>query len=182
LTAGGFPGVLTLMAARIYLAGPDVFFPNPKEVAQGHKEVLARHGLEGVFPLDNEVETSGSPVDMAQRIFELNCRLIDSCDGVLANMMPFRGPSMDVGTAWEVGYAYAQGKPIVGYTEDLADYRDKVFRSGFSESPEAVSDRAGHAIEHFEVTDNIMISQSVTAIASSIEEAAALMAERLRVR
>jgi len=169
------------MAIRIYLAGPDVFFPEPKEIARGHREVLADFGLDGVFPLDNEVEPGGSPREMAQKIFELNCRLIDSCQGVLANMIPFRGPSMDVGTAWEVGYAYAQGKPIVGYTEDLADYREKVFDAGWSDEIESERDDFDNAIEHFEVTDNLMITQSLIAVVPTIEEAAALLAERLSV-
>jgi nucleoside 2-deoxyribosyltransferase len=167
------------MAIRIYLAGPDVFFPEPLEIAREHRDVLAGFGLEGVFPLDNEVEAGGAPREMAQRIFELNCRLIDSCQGVLANMIPFRGPSMDVGTAWEVGYAYAQGKPIVGYTIDRSDYREKVYEAGWSNEIESERDKLDHAIEHFEVTDNLMITQSVVDVVATIEEAAKLLARRL---
>lgn len=167
------------MAHRIYLAGPDVFFPEPLEIARAHQAMLAEFGLEGVFPLDNEVEPGGSPRETAQKIFELNCRLIDSCQGVLANMIPFRGPSMDVGTAWEVGYAYALGKPIIGYTEDLAHYREKVYDSGYTDEIDSERDVLDYAVEHFEETDNLMITRSVLAVVPTIEEAVELLAERL---
>lgn len=163
------------MAHRIYLAGPDVFFPEPLEVAKAHKAALARHGLEGVFPLDNMIPPA-PPREMGIRLFEENCRLIDSCDAVIANMMPFRGPSTDVGTAWEMGYAFARQKPVVGYASDRSDYRDKVFSSGYSDEATSPSDRLGFAIEHFEVTDNLMLTGSALAIVSTIEEAAEFLA------
>lgn len=169
------------MAFRIYLAGPDVFFPEPLELAKAHRAVLAQFGLEGVFPLDNEIQAT-SPRAMAREIFEANCRLIDSCDGVLANMMPFRGPSTDVGTAWEIGYAYALKKPIAGYTADLGEYRAKVFQTGHSASSDTPYDHQGHAIEHFELTDNLMLTESVVTIESSLEKAAEKLAAVLARR
>ena len=62
-------------------------------------------------------------------------RLIDSCRALLANVTPFRGPSADVGTAWEMGYASGQGKPVVAYSDDLSVYREKVFRDRWSGAP-----------------------------------------------
>jgi len=32
---------------------------------------------------------------------------------------------MDVGTAVEIGYMHAQGKPVFGYTNVAADYADR---------------------------------------------------------
>lgn len=169
------------MAFRIYLAGPDVFFPEPLELARAHRAVLAPFGLEGVFPLDNQIQAT-SPRAMAREIFEANCRLIDACDGVLANMMPFRGPSTDVGTAWEIGYAHALKKPVVGYAEDLSEYRAKVFAAGHSASAEATHDACGHAIEHFELTDNLMLTECLLALEPSLEKAAECLARALGTR
>lgn len=163
------------MSARVYLAGPDVFFPDAKKLAVTYKAILAEYGLDGQFPLDNQIQAA-TLQETALAIFEANYRLIDSCDAVLANMVPFRGPSMDVGTAWEVGYAYAQGKPIVGYTDILTPYRTKVHHSGFSQAETDPVDHLGHEIEHFEGIDNLMLTQSVRAIKPTLREAAEYLA------
>ena len=39
-----------------------------------------------------------------------------SCDLLIANLTPFRGVSMDSGTAFEVGFMRALGRPVLGYT------------------------------------------------------------------
>jgi nucleoside 2-deoxyribosyltransferase len=36
---------------RIYLAGPDVFLPQADVIAAAKKDIFARHGMTGVFPL-----------------------------------------------------------------------------------------------------------------------------------
>jgi nucleoside 2-deoxyribosyltransferase len=53
----------------------------------------------------------------------LNCEIgrnnqaaLDACDAVLAVL---DGVDVDSGTAAEIGYAFARGKPIVGYRGDL---------------------------------------------------------------
>lgn len=48
-------------------------------------------------------------------IFENDKGAIDRCDLVVANL---NGIITDDGTAWEIGYAYALGKPIVGLHTD----------------------------------------------------------------
>jgi nucleoside 2-deoxyribosyltransferase len=45
-----------------------------------------------------------------------NCAGIDASDAVLAVL---DGPDVDSGTAAEVGYAFAKGKPIIGYRGDF---------------------------------------------------------------
>ena len=45
-----------------------------------------------------------------------NQRAIDECDAVLAVL---DGPDVDSGTACEIGYAFAKGKPIIGYRSDF---------------------------------------------------------------
>jgi nucleoside 2-deoxyribosyltransferase len=37
---------------RVYLAGPDVFLPDPHGRAAVRKAICARHGLSGISPLD----------------------------------------------------------------------------------------------------------------------------------
>jgi len=46
-------------AMKIYLAGPDVFLPDALEVGKRKREICARHGLRGLFPLDNTGDLQG---------------------------------------------------------------------------------------------------------------------------
>ena len=159
---------------RVYLAGPDVFFPDSLTLARKRKDFLAGLEMEGVFPLDTQQAGQNLPTD-AHTIFKANRGLIDSCHAVLANVTPFRGPSADVGTAWEMGYACGQGKPVVAYSDDLSLYRDKLFRDGWSRAPAEARDKNGNEIEDFGGIDNLMLTQSVIAICATFEEAAAAL-------
>jgi len=50
------------------------------------------------------------------RIGEKNAKLIDACDLVFAVL---DGTDVDSGTAAEIGYAFAKGRPILGYRGDF---------------------------------------------------------------
>jgi nucleoside 2-deoxyribosyltransferase len=163
---------------RVYLAGPDVFFPEPLKIARKRKDFLSGLGMEGVFPLDSQDEGETFSKS-ASAIFETNHALIDSCQALLANVTPFRGPSADVGTAWEIGYACGQGKPVVAYSEDLSVYREKVFRGGWSGAPDETLDRDGNEIEDFGGIDNLMLTHSVIAICATFEQAATTLKRSL---
>ena len=131
---------------RIYLAGPDVFFTDVTERAETLKSQCDLWGLEGVFPLDSEVKLE-EPIDQQKNgylIYEGNLKLIESCAAVLANISPFRGPSVDAGTAFEIGYGLASGLIVVGYTSALSFYKERVEPDGL-------------LIEDFEMIDNLMI-------------------------
>ena len=136
---------------RVYLAGPDVFLPNAVEIGKAKKRICAQYGFEGVYPLDapfNVLFDLDSPVDMAHTTFDLMVELMDSCDLVIANLTPFRGPSMDVGTAVEIGYMYGCGKPVFGYTNVVKDYAERVEPDDFF-------------VESFGLVDNVMVEGPV---------------------
>ena len=42
------------MTKRVYLAGPDVFLANAREIGARKRAICERHGLVGVFPADEE--------------------------------------------------------------------------------------------------------------------------------
>jgi nucleoside 2-deoxyribosyltransferase len=48
---------------------------------------------------------------------------VDSSDIVVAVL---DGVDVDSGTAWEIGYAYAKGKPVVGLRTDFRDLSDGI--------------------------------------------------------
>jgi len=163
---------------RIYLAGPDVFLPNPQEQAEKLKSACSAFGLKGVFPLDTELALDDlPPKEKARRIFSANVGLIQSCQGVLANMTPFRGPSMDVGTAWEMGCAYALGLPIVGYTTNTRYYSDRV--DVFRETSPGNLFFDPEFVEDFDLIDNLMLDCSTISVRVTFELAAEALSQHL---
>lgn len=157
-----------------YLAGPDVFFPNAKSEGKRKCEILLRHGIHGHFPLDNEIPESS---EIAHEIFLGNVALIDKSDIVLANILPFRGPSLDPGTAWEIGYAYARGIPVICYGS-RATYLERCRDHGW-EGSDPGWDHGGMQIEDFGETENLMISRCATLIVGTFEEAVVAAQKRL---
>lgn len=129
--------LLSAEAPRVYLAGPDVFLPDALEVGAAKKRLCTEVGLVGVFPLDGPYERLGglAPGEAGLVAFDICVELMDTCDLAVANMTPFRGPSMDVGTAVEMGYMYAQGKPVFGYSNTPGVYSDRVEPDGMFVEP-----------------------------------------------
>lgn len=106
---------------HIYLAGPDVFRSEEKikETSSSLKQVCASYGHLGHFPLDNLLQPADGNFQSQEfsfTIFRANIQLIDEADAVIANLENFRGPNVDDGTAFEIGYAFAKKKVIYGYS------------------------------------------------------------------
>lgn len=157
---------MNLKSKSAYLAGPDVFFPDAKSVGEAKKALLLSHGIIGHFPIDNEIP---SGPEMAHAIFLQNVALIESCSIVLANIVPFRGPSADPGTVWEIGCAYAKGIPIICYGSS-GTYLQRCRIAGL-EILETGKDRDGFVIEDFGERENLMITRSASLIVDTFEEA-----------
>jgi nucleoside 2-deoxyribosyltransferase len=129
----------------VYLAGPDVFLPDARAQGERKKAICRAHGLDGRYPLDvADLPPDLAPRAQARALFDAMIRLMDACSAGIANLTPFRGPSMDVGTAFELGYLHARGKAVFGYTNDPRDYDARVADDGL-------------LIEAFGLCDNLMI-------------------------
>lgn len=145
---------------KAYLAGPEVFLTNASEIGARKREICADYGLQGLFPLDKEIEASTSdPADVAGLIFHVNRELLLAADLVIANLTPFRGPSMDVGTAFEVGFACAMGRLVFGYSNDERDLVGRIaeavgLRKGHGRAPQ---DALGMEVENFGFVENLMV-------------------------
>lgn len=144
----------------IYLAGPDVFLDEDTrtDIITAKQSILRRLGMVGLDPMDNELSLADqtSPAAQALAIYRANRDLMDRCDGALVNLTPFRGPSADAGTVFEVGYLAARGTPMIGYTLSAEDYQQRVpqpDRSGV--------DDQGRAVEQFGLMDNLMIEAGI---------------------
>jgi nucleoside 2-deoxyribosyltransferase len=151
---------------KVYLAGPEVFLRNPVEAGALKVETCARHGLEGKYPLDAQLDLGDLVLaERAYAIARANERLIGECDAVIANLTPFRGPGADTGTAYEVGYARGRGLPVFGYSNHHLSFFDRVrkfnakplkHRPG-SDPTMAFEDSDRMGVEQFELAENLMV-------------------------
>ena len=143
---------------RIYLAGPDVFRPDAREHGRALVALCAEFGFTGVFPLEEALPAGLAPRELARHIYQANVAKIDACDAVLANLDFFRGPEPDSGTCFEVGYAVAKGKVVVGYLPEQGSFAERI-RSRY---PQAVGqglvDASGWELEEFGLPLNLMLA------------------------
>ncbi len=141
---------------KIYLAGPDVFLVNAVEVGRRKVDLCKRYGLMGLFPLDNEVDLSST--HPSAQIFRGNEAMMNQASAIIANLTPFRGPSADAGTVYELGYMAGRGKLCLGYTNDPSSYANRV-REFTEVTPHdgRLIDAQGLTVEDFGLADNLMM-------------------------
>jgi nucleoside 2-deoxyribosyltransferase len=150
------------MSVRAYLAGPDVFLREAEALASAKRDLCRRYGLAGVSPIDTVIDFSGlSKSESALRVALTNEQLIRDCDLVIANITPFRGPSADVGTVYEVGYARGLGRPVYAYTNDGRNLlqritEDAIFKLTLGGSGRYEDEHQMH-VEDFDCFDNLML-------------------------
>src|SRR5258705_5667595 len=109
-----------LIQMKIYLAGPDVFLPDAVDVGRRKVALCARHGLIGLYPLENAVDRTAS--DASLQIFRGNEAMMIEADAIIANLTPFRGPGADAGTVYELGFMAGRGKLCLGYFNHSTDH------------------------------------------------------------
>lgn len=147
---------------RVYLAGPEVFFPNAIAQGKEKKRLCAEVGFEGIYPLDNSVETTGlSPKAVARAISHGNEALMRGSDLIVANCTPFRGVSMDAGTAFEIGFMRALGRPVFGYSNAPANYAARVRETPAAAQALWDAQTRQADIEDFGLAENLMIAIAV---------------------
>ncbi len=163
----------------VYLAGPEVFYPDVERLARRLKAACAAAGLLGLFPTDAERPADGES-GPARAIYLGNVALIERSAAVIADISPFRGAGMDPGTAWEIGFAVARGLPVFAYSSDLRTYAERI--GGGRPEARGRVDGQGLLIEDFGLVENLMIAQSVVAVDGDFDAALARCAARLDAR
>jgi nucleoside 2-deoxyribosyltransferase len=153
---------------RVYLAGPEVFLSNAKEIGDKKKALCKKYGFEGVFPIDIEIDSSDkSPKEAGLCISNLNEALIKSCQIVIANITPFRGPSADVGTVYEMGFAHALCKKVFAYTNVAILFTERTIKALCNQVNRSqdgkLRDAQGMFVEENGLIDNLMIDGCINA-------------------
>src|SRR5947207_5124801 len=145
---------------KIFLAGPDVFLPDAVDVGRRKVALCARHGLIGLYPLENAIDRAAN--DASLQIFRGNEAMMDEADAIIANLTPFRGPGADAGTVYELGYMAGRGRFCLGYSNDPSPYAERVatFRTVNSDGGGLI-DGEGLTVEDFGLSDNLMLAHAL---------------------
>lgn len=98
---------------KIYLASP-LFTEYEREQVRQIAEALRADDNEVYVPMEHEIENawSMSNADWGKAVFDEDVKAIRECDQVVCI---YYGLYSDSGTAWECGFAYGIGKPVVLY-------------------------------------------------------------------
>lgn len=156
---------------RAYLAGPDVFRPDALAWAEAARALCHAHGVEALIPLD------GNATD-AVGIYQQNIAMIHAADVVLANLNAFRGAEPDSGTCFEVGFALALGKRVIGYVAERIDTTTQVARwqaQDLTARDGHLFDRDGQQVEHFGLPLNLMLAVPATIVEGDLAAALAAL-------
>jgi len=131
---------------KLYLAGPEVFLPDPLAHAEQQRALCEQYGFTPLHPVDNGPACGSQSVAALMRLYEAvglyrtdprpalmalpseemrcamqiylgNVKYVRECDIVVANCNAFRGALVDDGTAYELGLGHGLGKPAYGYIE-----------------------------------------------------------------
>ena len=142
----------------IYLAGPDVFRPDAADHGRRLVALCAEYGFTGVYPLAPSLPTGLAPQALAAHIYRANVAHIEACDAVAANLDFFRGPEPDSGTCFEVGYAVARGKPVVGYVPEAGSFAQRIRGRHVHAVGDGLLDAQGWHLEEFGLPLNLMLA------------------------
>ncbi len=170
------------MKPKIYIAGPDLFLPDWTRRAARMQALCAEYGLAAVLPvppssLTGPGITEPSDVGKAQEVFQSCQAAVKNVDGVIANLMPFRGHEPDSGTVVECALAWAGGKPVVGYAS-----RPAMPPSRAVDADGRVLAEDGGWIEQFGLSHNVMLYGVCLDIVEQPEQAVAMMASLMETR
>lgn len=108
---------------QIYLAGP-LFSKAERDFNVLLRDRMVEMGFSVFLPQEDGNDTESSRMEDRQKnIFDNDVSGIDNSDIVLAVLDG--GSDVDSGTAWEMGYAYAKGIPVLGLKTDFRTFGDE---------------------------------------------------------
>ena len=178
---------LTKKIYNVFISGPEVFLPEAVAAGNFIKAQIylfnwlylrdADYQIQGLYSFDaSYVPKNMDPVD-AVNIYGGNISLMNQSHLAISNMTRFRGPGIDGGTAFEMGYMAAQGKVVIGYYNENAyydlpmanrSYIDKVVESmgvlrkvQSSDGTIIYYDRNNVSVENFGLSENLMMIGSI---------------------
>lgn len=154
---------------NLYIAGPDVFFRNGDELMRRKGELALEYGFAPSVMAETELDATGlAPFEFGCRISAANERMMRDADVAIANLTPFRGIAADVGTAFEVGFMRALGRPVFGYTNVARGYFERLTEDYYGGRAAREADGYfrgpdGMMVENHMMVDNLMLDGGIDA-------------------
>lgn len=107
----------------IYLAGP-LFTHAELEYNLALKNMMSKKGFTVFLPQEDAEDAVAEREKQNQELIFKKClEGVNTSDIVVAVL---DGVDVDSGTAWEIGYAYARGKPVIGLRTDFRTLSDGI--------------------------------------------------------
>ncbi|KAL9111673.1 MAG: hypothetical protein Q9227_003947 [Pyrenula ochraceoflavens] len=181
---------------HVYLAGPSVFLENSTDAARAQIAACADLSFIGVHPLREVIEQidgtlppgAKSPDNYTdQDWYQGDLSKIRESAGIIAEISAFRGPSMDPGTAFELGYAVSRGLKVALWSDtSKTTYYDRVEADAKLAQEKGIpSDVLGPGkwaeVDTLNATENLMITRPDTPVYATFGDAAVAMAKLLGV-
>jgi nucleoside 2-deoxyribosyltransferase/predicted secreted protein len=106
---------ITFSRYRVYLAAL-LFSEAERSYNSRIADLLKRNLFEAHLPQEAGDDSAGRGMDEHKRLFAINKEALSQSDIVVAII---DGADADSGTSWEMGYAYAQGIPVIALRTDF---------------------------------------------------------------
>lgn len=165
---------------RVYLSDVIRYNEDAEETYQRMKEICASYGLEAVTPCDwaeGYEGNGGNPYARAAALTENYCRLVRSCDAVIADLNNYRGYECSNDVGFECGMGFEMGKKLFGYMADARPCIEKIPHLG--EASE-FRDMTGSNVENFNYPANLMFGSSMAIYEGTFESVIGRVAEALK--
>lgn len=169
----------------LFYAGLERYEEKAEETLAEKKKLFQKYGFDVVTSLDpaegEELCTAmaqdreENPYRWAARIFQRNCRHVQSCDLILADLNDYQGYEISNDIAFECGMGYQLGKPLYGYMDNTAPLIQKI--PHFGEKAD-YRDQTGSKVEDFDYPANLMFACTMEIIEGNLEAAVARAAEQ----
>ena len=155
------------MSVRVYLAGPEVFLPNAREVLDRKIALTIAAGLIPVTPGDLEIPPAPTKRQFGENISAIDEQMMNSAQAIIANLTPFRGLHADTGTVYELGFMCGQGKAAFAYSNTTADHYQRILAYYDGRIATAADGRLrgpdGLSVEDFSMNENLMLDGGIAA-------------------
>jgi nucleoside 2-deoxyribosyltransferase len=151
---------------KVYLAGPEVFLTNAREILARKAELARAAGFTPLVPGDLAIPPTQSKWDRGVAISGVNEGMMQAADMIIANLTPFRGISADVGTVYELGFMCGLGRHVYGYTNTARGYFERALDDYYGGKAVGQPDGSlrgpdGLSVEDCDMADNLMLDGGI---------------------